>query len=379
MRTVIKPGHPVLMNVLEKLAKAANQTLHIRSYDDASQTPGTLVTLPHQAKEAVSVVDTGHRVVRRSYRRRQPRNDPLSSFKRNVVRRDRENTKHRIHRVRAVGILRKRFSSGKARAFNAAATHANKERARIRRRARASRMHKEDAAYVTAFLKLNPDIQLKSHLLSSDQMDWMIAKLLDSKAKSIVDNLHGFTMREAFVDQKLYASVYIWLARDDGVTNRPGQSFAECERFLLKDPRPTLVNGETGERYRAGDQSFKSIELVSFALATFDTACACSEFETKLQRYFDARRFGSARLWKQTGAGRLYQKLRRCDIRAIESTGNRAPVFTCGISYVNHVRIQSMSHDLRITSIRSGIEGQLSRVQPPPTGHLRDTICRANR
>jgi hypothetical protein len=290
------------------------------------------------------------------------KNETLSCYKERFIRRGVPYKRKHDPRVRVVRTF-KPVEKARLRAYKAHPV--NRERERERRKAHRDRLNAIEKGYVTEFLRLNPSIQLKSHLVTDQQMNNMILRLLDSKSSSIVDNLHGFTLREAFVDRKLYASMYIWLARDAGVTKRPGQHFAEAERFLLCDPRPTLINEETGQRYRGNDKNYQDIGLVTIPVASFDTACACSAFETKLQQFFDTRRYGCEKLWKVCGSGRLYQKLRRCDINALEKSGSNTPVFTCGISYINHVRIQGMNAENRITSIRSGQEGQLSRVQQP--------------
>jgi hypothetical protein len=297
----------------------------------------------------------------------------LSHFKKQYVRRNVEYERKKSLRIRVNRNLRTPTEKARLRAYKAKPECQQRER--DRRKAHRTRLNTIEKDYVTEFLLRNPNIRLKSHLLTGKQMDNMILHLIDSKASSIVKNLHGLTLREAFVDRKLYASIYIWLARDSGVTKRPGQNFAEAERFLLCDPRPTLINGDTGQRYRGNDDSFHDIGLVTIPLASFDTACACSAFETKLQEFFDSRRYGCEKLWKVCGSGRLYQKLRRCDITALEKSGSNSPVFTCGISYVNHVRVQSLSSNNLVTSIRSGPEGQLSKVQFPAkwmTTYLRD-------
>jgi hypothetical protein len=289
----------------------------------------------------------------------------LPYYKEQFIRRKVEYKRKSYSRIRTVQKFRASTPIVKARKRAYKALPANQQRERVRRKAHRTRLNSIEKDYVTEFLRRNPNIILKSHIITSSQMDNMILRLLDSKTPSIVDNLHGLTLREAFVDRKLYASVYVWLARDSGVTKRPGQSFAEAERFLLCDPRPTLINGDTGQRYRGNDDSFRDIGLVTIPLASFDTACACSAFETKLQEFFNSRRYGCEKLWKVCGSGRLYQKLRRCDIAALEKSGSTTPVFTCGISYVNHVRIQSLSSNNIVTSIRSGSEGQLSKIQHP--------------
>jgi hypothetical protein len=157
----------------------------------------------------------------------------------------------------------------------------------------------------------------------------------------------------------------VWLARGDGVTKRPGQGYSEAERFILNDPVPILTEYDTGKRYKVGTDSYKDLGMTYIPLVQFDTACACSAFETKLQVLFDSRRYGIQRLWKQAGAGKLYQKYRRCDINYMQKTGDYSPVFTVGMSVIPHVRMQSSNSAHYVTSMTSGVEGQLSAINPP--------------
>lgn len=389
-------GKTKLITVMEQLAKAAKRKLHFQEYNKAyyennkqtlkrpqpvprattykkkaivpvpvtyTGTPETWELLTN--KQRYRVVNAAHIKSYASHWNAMNKKRTPSSYKKQYRKRGIEYKRNSPCRTRVANKLHASRPATKARLLAHRAHPANRELARVRRRTHASRINAIEKEYVTEFLRKNTDIQLKSHLLTSTQMDSMLSTLLDSKTPTIVDNLHGLTLRQAFVDRQLYASMYIWLARDSGITKRPGQSFAEAERFILRDPRPVLVNGDTGQRYRATDSSYRDIQLVTIPLATFDTACACSAFETKLQTYFDTRRFGVERMWRVCGAGKLYQKLRRCDINAIEKSGNRTPTFTCGISYINNVRIQGLNSENFVTSIRSGTDGQLSKVQQP--------------
>jgi hypothetical protein len=268
-------------------------------------------------------------------------------------------------RVRIVRTTRKALPSTKARLRAYQALPATKERIRIRNRTHASRVNAIENEYVTEFLRTHPDVQPKSHLITDAQIEGMLIKLIDSRSPNIMAALQGFTLREAFVNRKLYASLYIWLARGSGVDRRPGQNYAESERFLVHDPNPILSNSEAGQHYRVGSEDYKNIGLVSIPLATFDTASACSRFEAHLQKFFDFRRYGMEKLWKKAGAGKLYQKYRRCDISAMQKTGTTSLVFTCGITVLHDVRMASCNASNYVTSIRSGEEGILSKINTP--------------
>ena len=226
-------------------------------------------------------------------------------------------------------------------------------------------MNNIERDYVTEFLRTNPDVQPKSHLITDKQIEGMLIKLLDSRTPTILAALQGFTLREAFVNRKLYASIYIWLARGSGVDHRPGQNYSESERFLVRDPNPILSNADKGTHYKVGTEDFKDMGLVSIPLATFDTASACSKFETHMQKFFDSRRYGTEKLWKKAGAGKLYQKYRRNDIAAMEKNGSNSLIFSCGISVLHDVRMASSDSANVLTTIRSGKEGVLSKINQP--------------
>jgi hypothetical protein len=219
--------------------------------------------------------------------------------------------------------------------------------------------------YVTEFLRTNPDVQPKSHLISDAQIEGMLRNILDRRTPTILAALQGYTLREAFVNRKLYASLYIWLARGSGVDHRPGQNYSESERFLVRDPNPILSNADKGTHFKVGTEDFKDMGLVSIPLATFDTASACSRFESHMQKFFDFRRYGMEKLWKTAGAGKLYQKYRRCDIAAMQKNGSNSLVFTCGISVLHDVRMASSNASNCATSITSGDEGILSQINKP--------------
>jgi hypothetical protein len=240
-----------------------------------------------------------------------------------------------------------------------------KKRIRDRRKARASRVDAIEKEYVTNFLRTYTQVQPKSHLITDKQIENMFLKLVDSKSPQITRALRGHTIREAFIDRKLYASIYPWLARGSGLEKRQGQNYAECERFLVRDPNPILTNAEDGRHYRIGTENYKNLGLVSIKLASFDTVSACSRFESYMQKFLDTRRYGVEKLWKQAGAGKLYQKFRRCDITHMKKCGNFTPLYTCGITVLLDVTMASFNTQNFITSIRSGDEGQLSKINQP--------------
>jgi hypothetical protein len=281
--------------------------------------------------------------------------------------RDRKRAANKGHK-RVVNTIRKVIlPASKARSRAYRALPSTKERVRLRNRVRASRINFIEKEYVAEFLHTHPEVQPKSHLITDHQIKFMFEKLLDERSSKITNALGGFTIREAFLERKLYASIYPWLARGSGLDRRPGQNYAECERFLVKDPNPILTNGEYegGKHYRTGTESFKNLGLVSITLAQFDTASACSRFESYMQNFMDTRRYGMEKLWKKAGAGKLYQKYRRCDITHMEKYGDFKPVYTCGITVLPDVRMASCNTQNFVTSIRSGDEGQLSKINQP--------------
>ena len=277
----------------------------------------------------------------------------------------RQRNKTNKYRTRIIRTAWKTYGVGKARLRAYQALPATKERLRVRNKARASRVNAIEKEYVADFLRENPDVQPKSHLITDAQIEGMLMKLLDSRNPKIIGALQGFTLREAFVDRKLYASLYVWLARGTGVDKRPGQNYAEAERFLVRDPNPILSNAEAGKHYTVGNAEYKQMGLVTIPLASFDTASACSKFESRMQTFFDFRRYGMEKLWKKAGAGKLYQKYRRCDIAAMQKTGSNSLVYTCGITVLPGVRMASCNSANVLTSIRSGEEGILSKVNQP--------------
>jgi hypothetical protein len=277
----------------------------------------------------------------------------------------RQRNKTNKYRTRIIRTAWKTYGVGKARLRAYQALPATKERLRVRNKARASRVNAIEKEYVADFLRMNPDVQPKSHLITDTQIEGMLMKLLDSRNPKIIGALQGFTLREAFVDRKLYASLYVWLARGTGVDKRPGQNYAEAERFLVRDPNPILSNAEAGKHYTVGNAEYKQMGLVTIPLASFDTASACSKFESRMQNFFDFRRYGMEKLWKKAGAGKLYQKYRRCDIAAMQKTGSNSLVYTCGITVLPGVRMASCNSANVLTSIRSGEEGILSKVNQP--------------
>ena len=124
-----------------------------------------------------------------------------------------------------------------------------------------------------------------------------------------------------------------------------------------------MTNGEDGgKHYRVGTDSYRNLGLVSIKLAEFDTASACSRFESYVQNYMDSRRYGLEKLFKQAGAGKLYQKYRRCDVNYMISSKDHSPVFTCGVTILHDVRMASCNAAHHVTSMRSGEEGQLSII-----------------
>ena len=242
---------------------------------------------------------------------------------------------------------------------------ATKKSVCVRNKARALRVNAIEKDYVRDFLRKHPDVQPKSHMIKDQQIERMFQTLLDSRSSKIVDALQGFSLREAFMKRKLYASIYPWLARGTGVDKRPGQHYTESVRFLIK-PNPILTNGdEGGKHYRIGTEGFNNLGLVSITLAEFDTASACSRFESYVQKYLDTRRYGMEKLFKKAGAGKLYQHYRRCDVNYMVRSGDHSPVYTCGITVLHDVRMASCNAANHVTSMRSGDEGQLSLINKP--------------
>ena len=120
-----------------------------------------------------------------------------------------------------------------------------------------------------------------------------------------------------------------------------------------------------GKHFKVGTKDYKDLGLVSIPLATFDTASACSRFESRKQNFFDFRQYGMEKLWKKAGAGKLYQKYRRCDIAAMQKTNSNSLVYTCGISVLHSVTMASTNSSNVLTKIRSGEEGILSTIHQP--------------
>jgi hypothetical protein len=268
-------------------------------------------------------------------------------------------------RTRIVRSIRKALPAEKARLRAYRSLPATKDRVCARNKARALRVNAIEKDYVSEFLRKHPDVQPKSHMIKDQQIERMFQTLLDSRSSKIVDALQGFSLREAFMKRKLYASIYPWLARGTGVDKRPGQHYTESVRFLIK-PNPILTNGdEGGKHYRIGTEGFNNLGLVSITLAEFDTASACSRFESHVQKYLDTRRFGLEKLFEKEGGGKLYQLYRRSDVNYMIRSGDHSPVFTCGITVAHGVRMASCNAANHVTSIRSGDEGQLSLINKP--------------
>jgi hypothetical protein len=259
-------------------------------------------------------------------------------------------------RVRIVNSIRKASDKARLRAYRA--LPATKERVRVKNKERALRVNAIEKEYVKDFLRNHPDVQPKSHMITEHQMHSMFEKLLDSRSSKIIDSLQGFTLREAFVKRKLYASIYPWFARGSGLET----GYAECFRFLV-DPNPILTNGQDkGKHYRVGTESFNNLGLVSITLAEFDSAWAAAAFEAYVEKYLDSRRYGTEKLFKKAGAGKLYQQYRRCDVNYMIRSGDHSPVFTCGVTILHDVRIASCNAAHHVTSMRSGEDGQLSLI-----------------
>jgi hypothetical protein len=267
---------------------------------------------------------------------------------------------HIVHKIRNTVL-----PTAKARIRAYRALPQTKKRIRERNKKRISRLHVIEKDYVTEFLRTHTQVQPKSHLITDQQIEYMFFKIIDSQSPEILTALRGYTIREAFIDRKLYASIYPWLARGSGLEKRNGQNYAECERFLVRDPNPILTNAEDGRHYRKGTENYKNLGLVSIKLASFDTVSACSRFESYIQHFLNFRRYGVEKLWKLAGAGKLYQKFRRCDITHMKKCGNFTPLYTCGITVLLDVTMASCNTQNFITSIRSGDEGQLSKINQP--------------
>ena len=84
-----------------------------------------------------------------------------------------------------------------------------------------------------------------------------------------------------------------------------------------------------------------------------------------MQKFFDGRRYGLEKLWKKAGAGKLYQKYRRCDIAAMQKSNSNALVYTCGITVLHDVRMASTDSNNVLSKISSGEEGVLSKIHQP--------------
>jgi len=283
--------------------------------------------------------------------------------------RDRERAReYRVRNADRIRVVRKAWKAlpaTKARLRAYKAQPANIKRARARSKARASRVQFIEKEYVTSFLRAHPDVPITSGKMTDAEAHIQVMELLNSTNETILGRFEGMTLREAFEKRGMaHSSLYVYLSRGSGLDRRPGQSYAECERFLVADPNPILTQLD-GSHYKASTPAYRDLELRSMALRSYDTVSAAAKVEAALQHFLDGRGYGHQKLWKIAGVGKIRATFRRCDINNMIKTGNYRPEFTVGISWVDHVRWRSTNSDNVLSSITCGSEGQPSKINRP--------------
>ncbi|KAJ1464949.1 hypothetical protein T484DRAFT_1757730 [Baffinella frigidus] len=169
-------------------------------------------------------------------------------------------------RLRVVQKAWKSRPATKARTRAYKAQPAQVEQRRIRNKERASRVRHIEKQYVTDFLRTHPDVPVTSRDMTEEQAHAQMLQLIDSTNPTIIERFNGMTIREAFFKRGMpYSSIYVYLSRGSGIDRRPGQSYAECERFLLSDPNPVLTQLD-GKHYKANTTAYRELELRSMAL-----------------------------------------------------------------------------------------------------------------
>jgi hypothetical protein len=401
-------NRPILMTVMEQLAKVANKTLsfqddqksdHVENMDLLEEQPPRRERSKQYAKKPVGEAPSTYNgtpeewllltnkqryralnsVKIKAYgiywRANNKTTTSLSVYKRQYRKREKQSEQKRAGRV---GIVRKVSSirpATKARLRYYHAQPVNRARVLARNKARASRVQFIEKAYVTEFLKLHPDVPTTSAKMTDTQAHVKALELLNSRDPAILEAFQGKTLREVFERGMLYASLYVYLSRGTGLSSRSGQSYPECQRFLIADPNPILTQVD-GVHYKRGQQAFKNLELRSISLCSFDTVSAAASVEAALQKHLDGLTYGTQKLRMIAGVGRIRATFRRCDILSMLKIGDFRPQFTVGITWIENVRWRSTNAHNIVNSITSGSEGQASIINYRKTKRWTNTLAR---
>jgi hypothetical protein len=275
---------------------------------------------------------------------------------------------YRIRNADRIRVVQRAWRSlpatkARLRAYNAQPANVKRERARSN--ARASRVQFIEKGYVTSFLREHPHVPVTSGTMTDREAHLQMLELIHCTNKTILDRFNGMSIYDAFKKRGMgHSSVYVYLSRGSGLERRPGQSYAECERFLVADANPILTQID-GRHYKPSMSEYKNLELCSMALRSYDTVSAASKVEAALQHFLDGLGYGHQKLWKIAGVGKIRAMFRRCDINNMVKTGDYRPEFTVGISWIDQVRWRSTNADNVLASITCGTEGQPSKINRP--------------
>jgi len=235
------------------------------------------------------------------------------------------------------------------------------------RKARHVKEQRKKQDVCNAFLEKHPELLVANGKPLTEEEAFDIAfDLFDEKESELFDKLGSKTLRQALYDANPSTSIYIGSGRWFG---------KESYRFMVDNAvnATTTLTRMDGTSFKAKDQDYKDLELISVPVGIFTSWSDCTSVEAALQLILDDLEVGSQRLWLQSGVGRDRRQLRGCDTKHIEKLKAKGEAgnltFVCFITILRNVEVLSRRVDAItgtnvVESIKAGA-GTICRVHQP--------------
>jgi hypothetical protein len=235
----------------------------------------------------------------------------------------------------------------------------------------ATKRQQEKQDVCNAFLEKHPELLAATDKPLTEEEAFDIAfKLFDDKdsvcGKDLFDALGSNTLRQALYEPNPSSAIYVGVGRFFG---------DESYRFLVQNSHcpTTVLTRMDGINFKARDQDYKNLELVSIPIGFYRSWSDCTAVEAALQLILDDLEVGSQRLWLRSGVGRDRRQLRVRDANYIEKLKAKGEdcdlTFVCFITILKNVEVISRCQDTVtgndvVESIKAG-SGTICRVHQP--------------
>ena len=204
---------------------------------------------------------------------------------------------------------------------------------------------KEQMKEVAKFISDN-NINIDTRVFSDEDAFKYIVELMDDKTSSIGKDIFdalGMTLRESFWEGQFNGAIYALTTR--GEADHKGSS-AEYIRFIVNNYEGTTVLTQPGgEKFKFNDPEFKNLRSTFVPLCFCNTYASCTTMESAFQLLFHFLELGSQRLWLRSGQGCSDLALRKCDMKYIQQSGDKNPIFVCGITIVKNISVVGRTID----------------------------------